>query len=97
MTIKNRKRKALHNLSPYQPGKSVAEVVEELESANIIKMASNKTPLGSGIEFSDLEENFEKIQKFWKSRFSIFSNFFIFFRISKIFIFYLVEIIPSRA
>lgn len=33
-------------LSPYQPGKPVAELERELGITNIIKLASNENPLG---------------------------------------------------
>ncbi len=40
----------IRSLSPYQPGKPIAELAREmgLEEANIVKLASNENPLGVG-------------------------------------------------
>lgn len=40
-------RRALRDLFPYQPGKSVASVQRELGLKSVIKLASNENPLGS--------------------------------------------------
>lgn len=45
--MKKLQRDAIDKLSPYVPGKPVAEVQRELGIADVIKMASNENPLGA--------------------------------------------------
>ncbi|MFH1074177.1 MAG: histidinol-phosphate transaminase [Candidatus Firestonebacteria bacterium] len=45
--MKKLQRDAIDKLSPYIPGKPVAEVQRELGIENVIKMASNENPLGA--------------------------------------------------
>ena len=40
-------RRALRDVFPYQPGKSIASVQRELGLKNVIKLASNENPLGA--------------------------------------------------
>ncbi len=40
-------RRALREVFPYQPGKSIASVQRELGLKNVVKLASNENPLGS--------------------------------------------------
>ncbi|MEK7389085.1 MAG: histidinol-phosphate transaminase [Elusimicrobiota bacterium] len=40
-------RKALRDVFPYQPGKSIASVQRELGLKSVVKLASNENPLGS--------------------------------------------------
>ncbi|MEK7382320.1 MAG: aminotransferase class I/II-fold pyridoxal phosphate-dependent enzyme, partial [Elusimicrobiota bacterium] len=39
-------RRALRDIFPYQPGKSIASVRRELGLRSVIKLASNENPLG---------------------------------------------------
>ena len=52
----------IQKLTPYQPGKSVAELERELGISNSIKLASNENPLGpSALALSAIEENASSI------------------------------------
>ena len=47
MTFMIPPRRALRDVFPYQPGKSIASVQRELGLKNVVKLASNENPLGS--------------------------------------------------
>ncbi len=46
MTIESQPRRAIRNVSPYLPGKSIASVQRELGLRRVVKLASNENPLG---------------------------------------------------
>jgi len=46
MNIQKLARKNILKIQPYKPGKPISEVAEELGLKNIIKLASNESPLG---------------------------------------------------
>jgi histidinol-phosphate aminotransferase len=47
MTFMIPPRRALRDVFPYQPGKSIASVQRELGLKNVVKLASNENPLGA--------------------------------------------------
>lgn len=47
MSFQINPRRALRDVFPYQPGKSIASVQRELGLKNVVKLASNENPLGS--------------------------------------------------
>ncbi len=54
-------RTTLSKITPYIPGKSIAEVTETLGITDVIKLASNENPLGCPIKLKDLADTFKKI------------------------------------
>jgi histidinol-phosphate aminotransferase len=54
-------RNALTKITPYIPGKSIAEVTQSLGLTDVIKMASNENPLGCPIKLNKLAATFKKI------------------------------------
>lgn len=46
MTLETAPRRCLRDVTPYQPGKSIAAVQRELGLKNVVKLASNENPLG---------------------------------------------------
>ena len=54
-------RNTLSKITPYIPGKSIAEVTQSLGLTDVIKMASNENPLGCPIKLNQLAATFKKI------------------------------------
>lgn len=54
-------RKIIQNIQPYIPGKSIAEVAEQTQRTDIIKLASNENPLGASVTWEQLKDVFADI------------------------------------
>ena len=54
-------RNTLSKITPYIPGKSIAEVTESLGITDVIKLASNENPLGCPVKLNHLANTFKKI------------------------------------